>query len=65
MAKLTWEKKLLLLSSWVYNIFATGKRNLYALSFVDSPAERNVLHPTMKKKNDCTIFSRKPVSCFD
>ena len=49
MAKLTWEKKLLLLSSWVYNIFATGKRNLYALSFVDSPAERNVLHPSMKE----------------
>ena len=36
MTQLTWEKTLFALSSWVYNMFATGKGNLYALSFVDS-----------------------------
>lgn len=66
MTQLTWEKTLLSLSSWVHNIFGTGKRNLFvALCFVDSPAERNAQHPSMKKKTDCTIFPRKLVSYFD
>lgn len=57
MTQLTWEKTLLSLSSWVYNIFGTAKRNLFvALCFVDSPAERNALHPSMKKKPIAQYF---------
>ena len=65
MTQLTWEKTLLSLSSWVHNILGTGKRNLFvALCFVDSPAERNALHPSMKKKNRLHNISEKACQLF-